>query len=115
MRFSMPERGGGVALARVPANFASFRGLSSALRVCAFAEPPQKMGVAIAPGEIEFTRMPLGPSFAPAIRVIWLTAAFAAEYSIPPWPRRCAAMLELLIMEPPPLIARAAGVMPDMT
>ena len=52
--------------------------------VCAFAEPPQKMGVAIAPGEIEFTRMPLGPSFAPAMRVIWLTAAFAAEYSVPP-------------------------------
>ena len=79
MSFATPERGSGVALARLPANFASFRALSSALRVCAFVEPPQKMGVAIAPGEIEFTRMPLGPSFAPAIRVIWLTAAFAAR------------------------------------
>src|ERR1700735_4297690 len=102
MSFATPERGSGVALARLPANFASFRALSSALSVCAFAEPPQKMGVAIAPGEIEFTRMPLGPSFAPAIRVIWLTAAFAAGYSISPWARRWAATLGLFILGPPP-------------
>jgi len=84
MSFATPERGRGVALARFPSSFASLRALSSALMVCALAEPPQKIGVAIAPGEIEFTRMPLGPSFAPAMRVMWLTAAFAAEYSVPP-------------------------------
>jgi hypothetical protein len=107
------ERGGGDVVAdarpgerrgpaRLRSSFSCLRRLASSSSCEATADPPQKMGVAIAPGEMALTLMPDGPSSPAASRVTWLTAAFAAEYTIPPCPARWAAMLELLMIDPPP-------------
>ena len=45
----------------------------------AASEPPKKIGVAIAPGEMVFTRMPWTPSCTAAMRAACTTAALATE------------------------------------
>ncbi|GIS74977.1 MAG: hypothetical protein CM1200mP12_06960 [Gammaproteobacteria bacterium] len=47
----------GTALARLPLSFSNFFSFSSSLKVLALADPPQKIGVAMAPGEMALTRI----------------------------------------------------------
>jgi hypothetical protein len=59
------------------------------------------MGVAVAPGQIAFTRMLCGPYSSAATRVSPSTPAFEAAYSAEPHAMR-AAMDAVLTIDPPP-------------
>ena len=78
-----------------------------------WASPARAMSVKIAPGWIEFTRMPFGPNSSAAALVIPRIANLLATYDMMPAPGTTPFIDEMLMIEPPGRNTAPADFMPS--